>query len=121
MSKINIGTEFSDDPCGRFYTDGQNSAEAFREEYLWPELKKLKGNEKLTVIMDDQVEAYGASFLMESFAGIVKFGYMSADQLLNRLDFEYTDNDFAFYKACCLKYITEAKFKSRTYHSSRAA
>jgi hypothetical protein len=121
MAKINVGTDFSDDPSGRFYTDGKGSGEEFREEYLWPKLQDLQSDEKLTIIMDDHVEGYGSSFLVEGFAGIVKFGYMKADQLIKLLDFKYQDDDFEFYKERCIKYIEEAKFSTKDYQSTKSS
>jgi hypothetical protein len=115
MSFINIGKDFSDDPSGRFYSDGEGSGEEFREEHLLPKLNDLKAGEKIKIILDDDVEGYGSSFLVEGFAGIVKYGYMAADLLTNKLEFEYSDEDFSFYKDRCIKYIKEAKFNSKSY------
>ena len=115
MSVFNIGKQFSDDPQGRFYKDGQGSGEEFRENHLKVELGKLKVDEKLTIILDDNVDGYGSSFLTEGFAGMVKYGYMERSTLLSKLKFSYCDNDFAFYEKKILQYVNEAKFNSEIY------
>ncbi|PMG39312.1 DUF4325 domain-containing protein [Vibrio breoganii] len=115
MSVFNIGKQFSDDPQGRFYTDGQGSGEEFREDHLKVELGKLKVNEKLTIILDDEVDGYGSSFLTEGFAGMVKYGYMDKETLLSKLKFSYSDEDFAFYEKKIRQYVNEAKFASDKY------
>ncbi|WP_141226321.1 DUF4325 domain-containing protein [Photobacterium sanguinicancri] len=75
MAMLNIGTDFSLTPAGRFYSDGSGSGEEFREECLRVKLLALNNNEKLTIILDDGVDGYGSSFLVEGFAGMVKYGY----------------------------------------------
>ena len=115
MNKFNIGQEFSTDPSGRYYSDGPGSGEEFREEYLRKYLSSLKGDEKLLVILDDNVESYGSSFLVEGFAGMVKYGYMRAEDVLSKLEFEFKDDDFEFYKNKIIQYINEAKFNSKEY------
>jgi hypothetical protein len=119
MSKIDIGKDFSEDPGGRYYTDGPGSGEQFREELLWPKVKKLKKGEKILITLDNNVESYGSSFLSEGFAGIVKFGYMKSTDLLNKLEFSYTDSDFEFYANSIKRYISESKFASRKYNPTK--
>lgn len=119
MSIFNIGKQFSDDPQGRFYKDGQGSGEEFREEYLRVKLDELKANEQLTIILDDNVDGYGSSFLTEGFAGMVKYGYIDKDSLLAKLKFSYSDDDFAFYEKKIRQYISEAIFNSVNYVPTR--
>lgn len=115
MSTLNIGKDFSVDPAGRYYTDGDSSGEEFREKHLLNALNKLSAHEKLEIILDDGVEGYGSSFLVEGFAGIVKHGYMDADSLLDKISFHFTDPDFNFYKEKIVQYIKEATFNSKKY------
>jgi hypothetical protein len=116
MSKFNIGTQFSNEPSGRFYFDtGVRSGEAFREDHLRKLISALKPGEKVTFILDDDVDTYGSSFLTEGFAGMVKFGYITADDLLSKIDFEYSDPDYGFYAARAKKYIKEASYNSKEY------
>jgi hypothetical protein len=115
MKKINIGKDFSPDPAGRFNSDGPGSGEVFREEVLRPMIDQLKGDEKIVIILDDGVEGYGSSFLAEGFAGMVKYGYIKGADLLAKLDIQYEDEDFKFYKNRIIQYITEAKYASEIY------
>tara|TARA_Y100000588_G_scaffold361778_1_gene422924 strand:- start:1398 stop:1745 length:348 start_codon:yes stop_codon:yes gene_type:complete len=106
---------FSDEPSGRFYSDGEGSGEEFREEFLRVQLSKLEENQKLKIIIDDEIEGYGSSFLVEGFAGMVKYGYMQADELLNKIDIDFTETDFQFYADKITQYINEAQFNSQVY------
>ncbi|ELP2652399.1 STAS-like domain-containing protein [Vibrio fluvialis] len=115
MSVFNIGRQFSDDPQGRYYKDCTGSGEEFREEHLRKELDALKSGEILTIIMDDNVDGYGSSFLTEGFAGMVKYGYMQKDELLSKIKFQYSDSDFAFYEKKIRQYISEAVYNSEKY------
>ena len=68
------------------------------------------------IIIDDNVEGYGSSFLSEGFAGMVKYGYITSEELLDKIDIVYTDNDFAFYKEKIYQYINEASYNSEIYN-----
>lgn len=90
MKTINIGRDFSRDPAGRtIELDGDDSGEAFRERILKVELESLDEGEKLEIILDDDVVAYGSSFISEAFGALVREGYISAEQLLETLKFSY--------------------------------
>ena len=115
MNMLNIGKDFSPYPSGRFQEDGPASGELFREACLWPRIEKLQHGERLNIVLDDEVEGYGSSFLTEGFAGIVKYGYMRPDILLSKLEFSFTDTDFDFYKNKIIQYIGEAEFESKKY------
>lgn len=115
MAEFNIGKEFSKDPAGRYISDGEGNGETFREEYLKERILALQPGEKLSIIIDDGVESYGSSFLVEGFAGLVKYGHITGDELLNRLDIVYTQEDFEFYKNKIIQYIKEAKYNSKQY------
>lgn len=69
-SKISISEEFSRYPAGRYRTDGPNSGERFRDDYLIPALKK---NQEVTVDLDN-VMGFGSSFLEEAFGGLIRNG-----------------------------------------------
>lgn len=115
MQTINIGQDFSKDPSGRYISDGPGSGEEFRENYLRPILERLTEDEQLMIVLDDGVEGYGSSFLVESFAGLVKYGYIETEILLKKLRFNYTDPDFEFYKDRILSYIKQAEYNSQDY------
>lgn len=113
---IDVGKDFSNIPQGRFYSDlSPSSGEAFREELLWPKIQELGEGEKILIILDNDVEGYGSSFLVEGFAGIVKYGYMTAEKLISILELQNTDDDFDFFKKKIIQYIKEAKFNSQQY------
>ena len=115
MATLNIGKDFSPDPSGRFKTDGDSSGEKFREDFFKQKVTDLNYKETLTIILDDGVEGYGSSFLVEGFAGMVKYGYITKDKLLEKIKFAYTDNDFEFYEERIKDYIKQAFYDSKTY------
>lgn len=116
MKTLNIGKDFSLDPSGRFYTDDEDSSgEDFRENHLKGLIESLEPGEKLKIILDDGVEGYGSSFLVEGFAGMVKYGYITSKDLLGKLDICYTDEDFELYKNKIIEYVTMAIYKSKVY------
>ncbi|KAB1502356.1 DUF4325 domain-containing protein [Cronobacter sakazakii] len=115
MKTLKIGSEFSKVPRGRYRSDGNASGERFREDFLRKRLTLLSSGEKLRIVIDDDVEGYGSSFLVEGFAGMVKYGYMQAAELLGKIEINYTNPDFEFYKKKIEQYINEAKFNSKSY------
>jgi hypothetical protein len=112
LKTINIGKDFSSHPIGRYRSDGDGSGEVFREDYLLPVLSGLVKDEKIEIILDDGVDGYGSSFLVEAFAGVVKVGAMKSEELLNKLIFKYDDQDFNFYEEKIKEYISKAKPKN---------
>lgn len=101
MTTINIGKDFSDTPLGRYRTDGPASGERFREDVLAP---ALRADVDVVVVIDD-AEGYGSSFLDEAFGGLVRCGYFTREELKARLKIECTDPDFMFYRTMIWKYI----------------
>ncbi len=71
MKTVTIATDFTRYPAGRVRTDGPYSGEAFREDYLEPELKI---GERVHIILDG-ARGYGSSFLEEAFGGLRRQGY----------------------------------------------
>ncbi|TQF72570.1 DUF4325 domain-containing protein [Pseudoalteromonas luteoviolacea] len=120
MAKLDIGIDFNDEPSGRFYTDGPGSGEEFREEHLKKLINGLNTNEKLTIVLDNNVDGFGSSFLVEGFAGMVKYGYVKSSKLLDSLEFQFEDEDFEFYRNKIIQYISEAEFDSEEYKSTKA-
>lgn len=114
MATLNIAEEFSKFPSGRYYSDGDKSGEEFREKYLVTALGDLKDDEVLDIIIDN-VNGYGSSFLVEGFAGVVKYGYMTANDLTKKIKISFEDPDFEFFKRKIYQYINEAKFDSVKY------
>ena len=73
--QISIHKDFSDNPAGRYKTDGPKSGEHFRDDFLIP---ALVDNDEVTVILDD-VLGFGSSFLEEAFGGLIRCGLKVED------------------------------------------
>lgn len=119
MKTLNIGRDFSLDPAGRFLSDEGDNGEKFREMYLKPAINALKPDEKLHIILDDGVESYGSSFLSEGFAGMVKYGYITSHDLLEKIVIDYSNDDFEFYKNKIITYIKNSKFGEEQYKPTK--
>ena len=65
---INIAKDFSKYPGGRYLTDGKQSAQRFRDDFLVPTLKECPD---ITVEMDGTL-GYPSSWLEEAFGGLVR-------------------------------------------------
>lgn len=91
MVEINISKDFSNVPAGRFFADGPYSGEAFRERHLKP---ALETGEPATINMDD-AEGFGSSFLEEAFGGLIRYGYISKEDLHERLTIVSEDASLA--------------------------
>ncbi|MBL1142716.1 MAG: STAS-like domain-containing protein [Proteobacteria bacterium] len=81
---INVKADFSADPYGRTLKDGPDNGQRFRETILVPAL-----NENDEVIVDFEKVLCGPSFLDEAFAGIIRRGYYTKEELLNKLRFRH--------------------------------
>lgn len=66
--KIDVAADFTPRPFGRYRTDGERSAETFREDKLVPALKDY---DHVTVDLSGS-NYYGSSFLEETFGGLVR-------------------------------------------------
>lgn len=85
--EINLMKKFSRRPFGRLIKDyGDRSGEAFRENFLVPELNK--GN-KVHVILDGY-NLYGRSFLDEAFGGLVREHDFKETFLKERLKYTHS-------------------------------
>ena len=106
--KINIATDFSDTPVGRYPDDGDFCGENFRKKHLVPNLKKASKASPLIVKIDG-AEGFGSSFLEEAFGGLVRCDGYTPDELKSILSVENTKASFAMYVGLIWKYIEEAK------------
>lgn len=75
VKMISIAKDYSDEPGGRYYSDGSHSGERFREEFLAP---ALRGADVVEVDIGG-VLAFGSSFLEEAFGGLVRLGFAARD------------------------------------------
>lgn len=72
MITINIATDYTKTPGGRFISEGEYSGQNFREKVLKPKfLQALENNDQLTVILDGGY-GYATSFLEEAFGGLAR-------------------------------------------------
>lgn len=97
---ISILKNFSENPAGRYVTDGPNSGERFREELLLP---ALRSSSKVVVDLDGAL-GFGSSFLEEAFGGLVRAG-IKASELHSRLEIL---TKTSMYKSRIWHYIDDA-------------
>jgi len=84
MKMINIATEFSKTPFGRYKADSPYSAESFREKILKPAFDEAKDGDKITVDFKGISLGLGSSFLEEAFGGLIRMG-VDKNKVLNTL------------------------------------
>ena len=85
-STITIAKDFSPYPAGRFCSDGPNSGERFREEFLLPNIEQGTN----TTIIFNGARGYGSSFLEEAFGGLVRKGF-TPELVLSTFQLESSD------------------------------
>lgn len=83
---INIARDFSRSPAGRYISDGPNSGEKFRKEFLIPSIRACR---RLIVEMDG-TRGYGSSFLEEAFGGLRRAGF-ARDELMSKIQIVSSD------------------------------
>lgn len=72
---INIATDYTEFPGGRFRRHGPGSGEEFREKFLVPLLRQ-----RVPIIINmDGTSGYPSSFLEEAFGGLVRAGFTPED------------------------------------------
>lgn len=107
---LKISTEFSDCPGSRYTTDGNNSAEEFRDKILIPKyLECVKCNEKLIIDFDN---CYGFSipFLEEAFGGMSR--KLPRYNILSNI--EIISEDDVTIEKIVIKFIKDAKLQQYT-------
>lgn len=87
MITVNIASDFTRYPAGRFKKNGTTSGEAFRERFLEA---PLSAGEKVTVEFDGTI-GYGSSFLEEAFGGLVRKLRIQPSKLLENIDLRSSD------------------------------
>lgn len=98
--QIDLAKQFSPYPSGRFPTDGSFNGQKFREELLAPALHDAKrASPSAAVVVDiDGVRSFGSSFLEEAFAGLVRSGEFSGDELSRLLVIRCSKPHLLFFK-----------------------
>ncbi|WP_321436249.1 DUF4325 domain-containing protein [uncultured Bacteroides sp.] len=81
---INIASDFSDKPGGRWKSLGSNSGELFYETILLPKFEQAIACHELLYIYLDGVKSYPNSFLDQSFGelGRVKGAQVVCDKII---------------------------------------
>lgn len=104
---ISIVKDFSENPSGRYVTDGPNSGERFRTEFLAP---ALHAGLKIEVDLDGAL-GFGSSFLEEAFGGLVRLGFKASD-LFARIKI---NSSVSIYKDRIHRYIEEESRRSEVH------
>lgn len=108
---INIASEFSRFPGGRYRTDGPHSGEEFRERFLTPALNR---GEVVTVWLDD-VAGLPASFLEEAFGGLVREGF-TFEQISKHLKVLANSPRMQRYPELVWGYVRSASTSAKSAH-----
>jgi len=80
---IDVAAEFSRAPVGRYISDGPNSGERFRNQFLVPALQKSQ----FIVVDFRKTRPIGSSFLEEAFGGLKRLGY-APNELAQKIKIE---------------------------------
>jgi len=102
---LKIAEVFTKFPAGRFRTDGNYSGERFRDDFLFPALKKYSK----VIVQLDGVRGYGSSFLEEAFGGLLRNGLISKKDLQAKLEIKYDDQSLSSYETEIWGYINDAQ------------
>lgn len=102
---INISSDFSTEPYGRYPTDGDDNGARFRDEWLVPSMSKF---DSVTINLDG-TEGYMSSFLEEAFGGLVRHGHYSAQAAKSKLKL-ISEEDPTIVPEI-LEYIDSAKYR----------
>ena len=86
---------FSSTPYGRYPSDGPDSGQRFRVEYLMPALTD-KNIDKVVVNLDSVSNGYeyGSSFLEEAFGGLIRKEGLNTQDVLSKLKVETKFSDY---------------------------
>jgi len=94
MNRILKVSDFSKTPGPRYISEGKYSGQLFRQELLYPEIRKaIHDRIKLTVDLD-RTAGYGTSFLKEAFGGLVKNDHLTMQEVLDTLEFKTEEEEY---------------------------
>lgn len=99
---INVATEFSREPGGRYYTDGDASGQEFRERVLIPAFRDFDQ----IIIELDGTRGYPSSFLDEAFGGLVRALHVSPADFAKKVTFRASP-DFDIYVQDVFSYVNQ--------------
>ena len=101
---INIATDFSEYPAGRFVEDGDYNGTTFRKQYLIP---ALENSESVCVIFDG-VAGFGSSFLEEAFGGLIHSENWSKNILDERMHITTNEPELQIFVDLAKRFIDDA-------------
>jgi adenylate cyclase len=82
---VNVKYDFSSRPFGRYPSDGDNSGERFRDDFLLPELKYSSA--KTVLNFEGLTGSLSSGFLEESFGGLVREHKAHPLEIFSKLSF----------------------------------
>jgi len=101
---IKIADDFSRYPSGRYITDGPNSGERFRRDFLLPALEQYD----VVEIWLDGVKGYPSSFTEEAFGGLIRLGIDKENLMNYRLKIKYSSEAYRSYEEDITHFIEGA-------------
>ena len=105
---INIASEFSAFPAGRFEIDGPFNGLKFQtEKLLDPVLEAERTNSKVIISLDG-LQSCGSSFLEEAFGGLVRNNHIKKKNLLKVIEVQYSAAHLKRFCDAIFRYINEA-------------
>ena len=104
MKFINIAREYSEFPVGRYYEDGPETGQEFRDKFL---VEPLRAGMPLTIELSGG-DGYGSSFLDEAFGGIVRLLKLTPEQAERLLTFVADDEEDETFITEIKGYIADA-------------
>lgn len=78
---INVATDFTAAPGGRFAKHGPFSGEEFRRTILQPAIEMAIRDDAIVEVRLDGAAGYAGSFLEEAFGGLIRAGFSKKDVL----------------------------------------
>lgn len=86
---INLASDFSATPFGRYKDDGKFHGERFRTEYL---VDAMKNYDEIVIDLTG-VKSMGSSFMEESFGGLISEGF-DPETILRKIKFISKNEDW---------------------------
>lgn len=109
MKVLNVASEFSPVPMGRFRKDGDKSGEAFRDDLLYPQISEAINKKEILAVDFEGMKGLSGSFLDEAFGGLVRLKEgPSAEDVLKTLKFLPEHSHFDSYIDLTKYYIRKA-------------
>ena len=102
-----IAKTYSRTPGPRYEKEGSYSGEKFRREYFYPALlDAVKDNSVLNVDLDGTF-GYGASFLEETFGGLIRHRQLDYDTIVRHIQLKSEEEDYLIEDI--MEYLKQAK------------